>query len=317
MGLPTTDLYFRNACADWLHHPWRRGPVRRIGSNTFTIADTLLLIRRDTPARMHDALNWRGRAVYLVDDDIAAGSTCRHLPADYRGRLARFHADWQVPLIERADLVVATSPALRSVLDPIANGTRLLHPFWPHQPAGLDHFSQGETRMVHLGSGSHRGGLMQITPALLTTLDAEPNVRLTCFGRPGEHPALEQHPRVSMLRPMRWWRYRRWIARQRFHIALYPLTDSPFDAARSANKLAEHAIVGAAGICSGAWGPMGKLDDAGICVGDAEGAWERAIRDLVRDRARAADIVGSAASTLRLLFDPVHQREFWIEVLAA
>lgn len=316
MSLPTTDLYFLNACANWLHRPWRRGAVRRIGSNTFTIADTLLLIRRDTPARMHDALSWRGRVVYLVDDDIAAGGTCRHLPAEYRRRLARFHADWQLPLMERADMVVTTSPVLRSALEPVANGTRLLHPFWPHQPAGLNHFAQGETRLVHLGSGSHRRGLMQITPALLSTLDAEPDVRLTCFGRPGEHPALERHPRVSMLRPMRWWRYRRWIARQRFHIALYPLTDSPFDAARSANKLAEHAIVGAAGIYSAGWRPMGKLDGAGIGVDDTAGAWEGAIRSLVRERARAADIVRAAAGVLRPLFDPVHQHQFWGEVLA-
>ena len=50
--------------------------------------------------------------------------------------------------------------------------------------------------------------------------------------------------------PLSWWRYKRALPRLRFHLALYPLAPTAFNMARSANKLFEHAIVGAASLMS-------------------------------------------------------------------
>ncbi len=57
---------------------------------------------------------------------------------------------------------------------------------------------------------------------------------------------------------MPWWLYRRALARMRFHLAIYPLGDTPFNRARSASKLYEHALVGAASLMS----PIPALRDA-------------------------------------------------------
>jgi hypothetical protein len=93
---------------------------------------------------------------------------------------------------------------------------------------------------------------------------------------------------------MSWWRYRRALRSARFHLALYPLRDTAFNRARSASKLYEHALVGAASLMS----PNAALEDAagssltGIFVDDGDWAArleaELADLDLLRRRAEAA-----------------------------
>lgn len=313
--LPSTDLFFRHACSDWLSRWWRKGPVSAVGANCFTCGRTMLLIRQDDDAVMRRALDWPHRLVYLVDDDIAGAASSPGLPAAYRRRLCQFDRAFHQSLLHRADVIVVPSPVLAETLS--LHGTvELIDPFWSIPPGATDHFGSGPLRIAHLGSGSHGGGLAPIAPALRRLAETTREIEITCIGRAGDHPALEGHPRIRRIAPMRWPRYRRWLARQRFHLALYPLAQTRFDRARSANKLLEHAIVGAAGLYPQAWAMADRLGDAALRAPDDPHAWEDMISSVVADPKRLEKAARSAQRALQPLFSPRTQQKNWERLLS-
>lgn len=320
--LPTTDLYFAHACHDWIGKWWTRGPVRAVGKNCFVAGDTLLLIRRDEDALMQRALDWPGRLVYLIDDDIAGAAQSLALPADYRRRLAQFDRDFHRALLERADILLVSCEPLATLFtqDPrIKAEVRQIFPYWPLDFADDRHFAELENgaplRIVHLGSGSHAGALAALAPTLAELLDGSVEVRLTCFGRELPPSLPTSHPKIERLKPMRWPAYRRWLARQRYHLALYPLEPTPFDAARSANKIVEHAIVGAVGLYPEDW-PLVHLAGGGCLTAPANPAdWGQALKHAVRGRTELAELSRQAARSVALHNDRVVQRALWSDVL--
>lgn len=320
--LPTTDLYFTHACRDWIDRWWARGPVRALGNNCFVAGDTLLLIRRDEDALMRRALDWHGRLVYLIDDDIAGAAQSPELPADYRRRLAQFDREFHQALLKRADtLLVSCEPlATHFTKDPhITAEVRQIFPYWPHDFADDQHFAELEhgapLRIVHLGSGSHAGAFAALAPALAELLDGPVEIRLTCFGRELPPGLSAHHPRIEKLKPMRWAAYRCWLARQRYHLALYPLEATPFDAARSANKIIEHAIVGAVGIYPEDW-RLVDLAGGGCLTAPVDPAhWTEALMDAVNRRSQLARLAGQAAASVADYNDPAAQRALWSDVL--
>jgi hypothetical protein len=314
--LPTTDLYFVNACKDLIGGWLRRGPVRRLGANTFRCGNRLLLIRRDAPELIERALAWPGRLIYLIDDDIDGGAQSPGLPSDYRDRLARFAQGPFDRLLRRADLIVASSDVLAERLrsDDRPRGEIVrLDPYWPLPLADQSHFGTIDTRIeiAHLGTGSHAAGLARAAPAILAMLDHCPEARFTYIGKPAAHPTLEAHPRATRLAPMGWARYRPWLPRQRFHLALYPLAPTPFDRARSANKLIEHGIVGAVGLYPEDWGPAALLGDGAILAPNDPSEWEECLHLAVKRRDKWAQRGAAASLALAQLNDPAQQRRFW------
>lgn len=316
--LPTTDLYFLNACADQVAGLLRKGPVRRLGANVFATADATLLIRRDEEELMQDLLRRPGRLVYLIDDDLEAARDNPDLPPGYRARLLQFHDRHGAALAQRADCLVVTSPALqrRFAWHP---DVRLLHPVW-HLPMTDDrHFEDvergGPVRAVHLGSGSHAGGLAFLQPILAELLDRHERLHFTYFGKAPALGALDRHPHVCRLRPLGWRHYRRWVGRQRFHLGLYPLSGTAFDQARSRNKLLEHGLVGAVGMYPKDWEPASIVGEGMIAAGSIPAEWRDSLSAVLTApeslRARAA----AARPTLETLNDPAPQRRFWSELL--
>jgi hypothetical protein len=61
---------------------------------------------------------------------------------------------------------------------------------------------------------------------VLDILDRHPNTSFTYFSPRNVDERLEKHPRALRLEPMTWREYQRWMARQRFHLALYPLAQT-------------------------------------------------------------------------------------------
>ena len=277
--LPSTDLYFTNACGGWLTRGWGMGrwgtsaglgrscagSVRALSANCFAVGDWRVLVRRDTPAVMRAALDWPGRLAFVLVDDLAAAGAASGLPDGYRQRLTDFARDWAAPLLARADVVLAASGALERDLAAQRGGgvVRRIDPVWAERLADQAHFAPlaagGTLRIVHLGSASHAGALAHVAPLMAKALDDHPASHFTYFATRPVHPALEEHPRARRMEPMRWSEYRRWLARQRFHLALYPLAPCRFDRARSASKLIEHAIVGAVGVYAEDWAPAAPL----------------------------------------------------------
>ncbi|MEN2786371.1 hypothetical protein ACFOKI_06135 [Sphingomonas qilianensis] len=271
--LPTTDLYFYNACAHRIQRWWRAGPIHALGANSFQCGDAFILIRRDTDELMARALRWPGRLIYLIDDDVAGAAASADLPDDYRRRLAAFDRDYHRPMVARADHLLVASAALRAVFAGHPAITEI-DPFWSLPLADTVHFlAPGVIELAHLGSGSHAGGLALLQPVLLRLLDSGRDLRFTFIAKAGVHPALDAHPRAQRIAPRSWPRYRHWLRRQRFHMGLYPLADTPFDRARSANKLIEHGIVGAVGVYPANWLPAQRIGDGAILAPDSPADW--------------------------------------------
>lgn len=319
--LPTTDLYFLNSCGRWVNRWWRSGPIRRLGANSFVAGDTFLLIRRDTPRLMEQALGWQGRLVYLLDDDIEGAADTPSLPADYRERMTDFATLWLDRLLRQADLLVVSCETLKALY---GAGTRVsapvvrLDPYWNLPFADVRHHEglpSKRLEIVHLGTASHAGALAAITPALVDALDRSSRARLTFFGVRGAHPALDGHARARRLEPMRWSRYRRWLPRQRFHLALYPLEDTPFDRARSLNKIIEHAIVGAVGVYPAGWEASAALGDAAIAAPDDPRCWHDCLMSFMGHVESTAHRARRARADLIPLADPAKQQRFWLQNL--
>ena len=316
--LPTTDLYFLNACRHSLAGWLRGGPVRQLGPNCFSAANRVLLIRRDSEQLMRHVRQKARNFIYLVDDDIESASQSHELPQDYRGRLIRFHEEYHRALTENADTLVVTSSAL---LDRFSwhKDVRLLHPVWHLPMAGDAHFSElakgGPINAVHLGSGSHAPALHFLRPVVETLLEQHRRLHFTYFGHVPAMGALDKHPRVQRLRPRPWWRYRRWIGRQRFHLGLYPLPDTAFNKARSRNKLLEHGVVGAVGIYSEEWQAVSSMTGRAIVAESDPEAWiETLSRTLAKPHCLRA-LFNDSRSTLDDMNDATIQRRFWSELL--
>ena len=128
---------------------------------------------------------------------------------------------------------------------------RILPPAWDRRPPSTEHFTAAKhIDIVHLGTGSHRGDLASIVAPLCEILDRYPKVRLTLFTGVNSPSLLRSHRHVHIRHQLSWWRYKRGLPKMRFHLALYPLAPTAFNNARSANKLYEHALVGAASLMS-------------------------------------------------------------------
>jgi hypothetical protein len=320
--LPSTDLYFLNACGHRIARWWRRAPIRQVGVSCFVTGDTMVLVRRDSDEVLNRAMDWPGRLVYVIDDDVAGAAESPGLPDDYRRRLAAFHVAYHSLLLQRASTVLVPSDMLaeRLRMDGAVTGQiRTIDPFWALPLSNQDHFTElsrgGVVRMAHLGSGSHKGALSSIKPALVATLNKYDNVSITYFAAEESDPVLASHPRVHRLSPIRWPRYRRWLARQRYHVALYPLDGQRFDSARSMNKLIEHGIVGAVGMYPRGWATARCLNGAAIEAPDDPGDWEPVLERTIREAHRLADISGRAATALTPYTDPAIQCRLWGELL--
>ena len=323
---PTTDLYFRNAMGPWIKRWWRAGPIRAFGQSSFIAGDWFVLVRRDHPRIMREALAWGGRLAYVIDDDVAAGMACDALPERYRARLAEFERGFHRDLLARADVVLAASDALADALtaEPrmqrrLAPRLMRIDPVWRQPLADLAHFDRLEgpatLRMVLLGPGTQRAALAQVAPAVLALLDRHKTLSFTYFANRSIAPALEKHPRARRLEPMTWREYQRWMSRQRFHLALYPLAQTPFDRARSASKLTEHAILGAAARYPDSGAPARALGEGALLAPDNPAQWEDAIESAITART-ALRGVAQQARDLLMRQDPAQaQRALWQGIL--
>ncbi|MEY2943947.1 MAG: hypothetical protein RLY97_1961 [Pseudomonadota bacterium] len=314
--LPTTDLYFRYACADYLDHWWRHGPLKKRGENCYTHGDCMVLIRQDSDKIMQAALDWPGRLAYVVDDDIAGAATSPQLPPNYRDRLAGFDHSFHQALVQRADRLLVSSDALAQIFAHHRHVQRL-DPCWNLALANQNHYApftpRHPLRLIHLGSASHNEGLSGIIPVINALLDRDNLVEFTYFSRDILDQTLEIHPRARRLRPKSWPNYRRWIAHQRYHLALYPLGHAKFDQARSCNKLHEHGIIGAVGIYPEGWQARHLLDGHAFTAPDDPSDWADTLETAIAMRDQLPDIAKNAAQSLSRHNHLSMQRQIWCD----
>lgn len=313
--LPTTDIYFMNSTGNRLGSLLRRGPIKRLGANSFASATVNLLFRRDEVSLMERMLSDPKKFVYLVDDDIVAAAENPGLPEGYRHRLAEFEGQFHRRLVEKAETLVVPSRELAERFG-CHRDVRILTPYWNYPFSDGTHLGCEERLdIVHMGSASHGGGLAFLEPAIARAIDQDERVHFTYFGRNGALKQLDLHPRVHRLVPLPWRRYKRWIRRQRFHLALYPVMHSQFDRARSQNKIIEHMLVGAVGIYSDGWSGARGFSDCAILAGPRQEDWTAALSQALSRSEDLATIFERACTKVGAFNNPVPQRALWSDVL--
>lgn len=310
---PTADLYFGNAARE---AGWRG--VQRLGPTVFATARGALVMRHTGRAA---PLPRGRRLIYLVDDDVPAGLADPSLPRLYRQKLAMLEAPCWQRMMREADLLVATSSALAERLSRERVGgaeVTQLSPYWSETFESLDHHDDdGPIDIAYLGSAVHRTDLGFLLPVIEAVLATEPRARFHLAARHLLPPGLARHPRVRRLPGRGWTAYRQAAAGRRFHLALYPLLDTPFNRARSVNKLIEHGLAAAAPIYSANWPEAGQVSDGGdgLVRENDPAAWAEATLSLVRDAAGRRAIAAGAQALARRLNDPAPQRRLWTQAL--
>ncbi|WP_321505334.1 hypothetical protein [Breoghania sp.] len=322
-AIPTTDLYFANACCDWVRPtPGRRTPVvRRIGANSFLHGDQAVVCRRDTP-RVIDALlgDPALKLTYVIDDDLDAADRDTTLPGDYRARLKRLRDGQYRALVDRARTIVVPSQHLADKFA-ASHETVQIGPVWAGDAPTDAHFKALETGGVidiaYLGSVTHGADRAFVSNVLQAVLAKRDDVRVTMIARKKLGTSLDGHPRLRLRRPLPWSLHRARHARLRFHLALYPMLDTPFNQGRSINKVIEHAMLGAVGLYSADWAFADHIGhgETGLLVENDEAAWVAAILSALEDPAALRAMQVRARASAAILNDPAPQRRFWAQQL--
>ncbi len=320
-AIPTTDLYFANACRDRIGR-WPgasgHGTITRVGANSFVAGRQAVVVRRDAPGVV-DALlrDPHLRLSYVIDDDLAAVESDPSLPPDYRDRLIALREGQHKALVQRADTIVVCSDHLAQRYQEQGKATQVLDPHWRQPLAGSGHFAPieagGAIDVAYLGSVTHGADRAFVFDVLARLLAAEPRVRISLISSSPLGNALDAHPRVRRLRPQPWPLYRHSVRRRRYHLALYPMLDVPFNRGRSLNKLIEHAVVGAPGIYSRDWEFARHVGDGvtGMLADNTVEAWFEAARTALADPVGLRRMQQAARAHAATLNDPGRQRAFW------
>lgn len=306
---PTADLYFMNACADFLD-----AGVTRLAPTVFASASACLVMRHDLRA---SRLPRGRRLIYFVDDAVEQGVSDAGLPFLYRQKLRLVERRSARQAGQHAAAVVTGSPALARQYAPRAR-TRLIHPYWSEPIAGQEHFEPvaggaGPVDIAYLGSAVHRADLQFLWPVIRAVLAAYPRARFHLAERHRVPAALAGHARVIRIPGRGWGAYRAGLAQRRFHLALYPLLDTEFNRARSLNKLIEHGVAGAAPLYSRSWGEARRVNrcGAGLTLANRRADWFAAIAHLLEHTEHMRDMAAAAGALARSLNRAGPQRRLW------
>jgi len=316
--IPTTDLYFLGSCGDLVARPWRRGPVQRLGANCFRVGNRYLVVRRDRERLIRTILEDRdAEIIYLIDDNLAATDDIS-LPDGYRDRLRVLRDGIFSDMMARASLIVTSADAIKAAL-PEGVPVRHLDPVWQGVPgpgAHLRYNAGNRLDIVHLGTGSHGAGFEFLAPALEAVLTTLPHVHFHYFSSSGLLGPLDSHPRVHRLRGKSWRAYKRALPGFKFHLGLYPLPDTPFNAARSVNKILEYTLAGCPAMYTAEWAGARGLEDgvnAFLVSGGAE-AWAARLVEVLKRPDMLALVYDGARDFYARHNDAAAQRAFWQDV---
>ena len=310
---PTADLYFADACADWIED----GRVTRYAPTVFASDAARLVIRHDGRA---PAASRRARTIYLLDDAIDLKGADDALTLYWRFKLRFVEKASANAILPAASAAVVSSPALEAMIRARAPGldVRRLDPYWSTPFSDLAHHRAPGFRVAYLGSQVHGPDIEPLTGMLAAFLNETPEAELIMGGGHEAAGPLAGHPRVTALGPLPWAEYRRRLTTLTPHAALYPLRDTPFNAARSLNKLIEHAVEGAAGLYAATWPGAAMAADAGagVALPPDPAAWHAALRRLAADQEMTAAMAAAGVALAKRINDPAPQRALWSELLA-
>ena len=258
--------------------------------SAYRVGEALVAVRLWRPAGS-------GPVHYLVDDDIEAGIADAGLPEGYRKRLREaFEESLEKNAFGRIASVITPSQRLEDRY--AARGLRVVRmdPVWD-VPELFEKrvFGGSPLRVGCLATRSHQADLELLRGAL------EDSGRTWEFHHfMGSHAPgwLRGLPGVAGYPAMSWRAYRTFLRKVRFHVCVYPMLGTPFNLARSCNKVMEHAMVGAASLFSSRVPFAGLVSGGGGMLVD-DGDWPAVLRDL-EGRREACAALAEAGHQLAL-----------------
>lgn len=308
----TVVEYRRNPSTDYFVLPRSRKfgvPIRVVDSSSDEpTADalgrgTLVVFVRYIPPAWCEAVDQHRDSLagvsFFMDDDLFDLSAHIGLPRDYLRRIKRFSFDRQNWLRRTGARFWFASPYLADKyrdLDP-----ELL------QPVALDvpRNSMPAVRFFYHGTASH-GAELQWLRSIVH--DVQQRVTNTYFEVIGDHSVNRLYrdiPRVMIVHPMSWERYREHCLVSERQIGLAPLLPGSFNAARSHTKFFDITRCGAVGIYSNRPPFSGFIRDGedGLLCEDRPQSWVEAIRVLATDPERRARLAHAARLRAMALAD--------------
>jgi hypothetical protein len=307
---PTADLYL-----EWsLQAARAEGRIERLSPTVFRHAATLIVLRHLSGLR---ALPRHDRLVYVIDDDWRAGLLDGSLPPAYRCTLA-FREALAARWIEtRAEIILVASEVLAARYRARHPGktVAVLEPAWPEATSPLAR--PRPSTIAYLSAATHRRDFLFLQPVLRDLLERR-EIRLTISGNLPVPRSWHRHERVEVVPAMDWNGYRHWMTGKSFDIGLYPACRTPFNTARSRNKLLEFDQFGAALLCSQGWEPGDRAAGEGRClaVPDRQEDWARALTALIERSGEAASLAAQNREVLRRENPLAQQQRIWEAVFA-
>jgi hypothetical protein len=318
--LPSISLYFSDPLADLIgsDSPAAERPIQKLSRTVFACGKRAVVVRYAFKRDIEVLRSGRFERVYLlIDDDLESLEQSEGLPADYRKKLIGYRDGLFRRLMELVTDVVAPS---ENILKAYARKRSVhLDPAQCHKAGALVHHqSVRPFDIVFAATRSHLQDLRHIAPALAQVLRQRPDARLTTFLNGHAPVSLKTLPNAIHLPMMEWTRYRAFVAENRFHVAIAPALDTPFNRARSISKLHDHAAFGAAGLYSQQQ-PFDRIvthNKSGILLSNEPSDWRNALLDLAERRDKVLKIAAGGQILSQTLGDMRRVRMFWMRELA-
>jgi hypothetical protein len=255
---------------------------------------------------------------YVLDDMLPIAARATDLPPEYRARLVRFVETVLPRIMALRPVIVAPSEAIRALfpgrtsehLDPAALS---IAPDHAHFDGAVTPASP--LKLAFLATRSHGAGAELLASVMEEVAARGLPYRLTLFF--GRHLPRKLHrlPGIDNRPALNWPQFRAFVARERFHLLLAPLPDTPFNAGRSLTKVLDAASVGACGLFSDRAPFAGVIEPgrSGLLLPDQPEAWAREILRLGGDLQSAQAMAQGAAELARRVGDRGRVRRFWLE----
>jgi hypothetical protein len=304
---PTCDIYMRKRLAG-ARMPVRyidiADPAHRDADPASLLPDgSFVILVRYLNRRFARILSARAAVLaglaYLLDDDITGAWADRALPWRYALELGIHQLRFGRTLEHLAsELWVASDGLLAKHAG--ASVFRINPMFVEGASASAN---EAAVSVAYHGEVSHRGDAMWLAEVARAVQARSANILFEVTGRVEVQRAFLGIPRCRIVHPMTWSAYLAYSTQVRFDIGLAPLRPTPFNAARSFNKLYDITRLGAVGIYAEAppYAEVIEHGRNGLLVPHDAAAWADAILALAADAPLRQRMFAEALNDCRAL----------------
>ena len=280
---PTTDIYLKprlDSLAARYVDTSRQAPPPTLADGAFVV------IARHAPRPWLRWLKARREALagvaLLLDDDIPGVLGGADLPLLYALKTAYRYVSTKALLAEVCDAVWVSTPWLQRKYAQVP--TRLVAPLYV---GAVPEPGAGPATYFYHGTSAHASEMAFLVEVVRQVQARLPNALFEIVGGAAVRRLFRGIPRVRVLHPMAWPDFLAWSSAARHRVGLAPLLDTPFNQARSHNKLFDITRCGAAGVYSDLAVYRGTVLDghSGLLRPNRPEAWIEAIIRLLADEA--------------------------------